>query len=45
MEVMHGGGGIPLSAVRLYGMGITLRKALDIYGNPHLTISYLLRDE
>ena len=45
MEVMHGGGGTPLSTVRLYGMGITPIKALDMYGSPHLTISYLLRDE
>ena len=43
MEVMHGGGGTPLSAVRPCGMGITPRKALDIYGSPHLTISYLQR--
>ena len=43
--VMHGGGGIPLSAVRPYRMGITPRKALDMYGSPHLTIPYLLRDE
>ena len=43
--IMHGGGGIPLSAVKLCGMGVTLRKALDMYGSPHLTISCLLRDE
>ena len=45
MEVMHGGGGTPLSAVRLCGMDITPRKALDMYGSPHLTIPYLLRGE
>ena len=45
MEVMHGGGGTPLSAVRLCGMDVTPRKALDMYGSPHLTIPYLLRDE
>ena len=45
MEIMHGGGGIPLSAVRLCGMGVTLRKALDMYGSLHLIISYLLRGE
>ena len=45
MEVMHGGCGTPLSAVRLCGMGVTPRKALDMYGSPHLTIFYLLRGE
>ena len=45
MGVMHGGSGTPLSAVRLYRMGVTPRKALDIYGSPHLTILYLLRGE
>ena len=45
MGVMHGGGGIPLSAVRLCGMGVTPRKALDMYGSPHLTISYVLKGE
>ena len=30
MKVMHGDGGIPLSAVRPCGMGIIPRKALDI---------------
>ena len=45
MGVMHGGGGIPLSAVRPCGMSVTPRKALDIYKSPHLTISYLLRGE
>ena len=43
--IMHGGGGTPLSAVRLCGMGVTPRKALDMYGSPHLTIFYLLRGE
>ena len=45
MEVMHGSGGTPLSAVRPYRMGVTSRKALDIYGSLHLTIFYLLRVE
>ena len=43
--VMHGGGETPLSAVRPCGMGVTPRKALDMYGSPHLTILYLLRGE
>ena len=45
MEVMHGSGETPISAVRPCGMGVTPRKALDIYGIPDLTILYLLRDE
>ena len=45
IEVIHGGGGRPLSAVRPYGMDVTSRKAFDMYGSPHLTIPYLLRDE
>ena len=45
MGVMHGGGGTPLSAVRPYGMDVIPKKALDMYGSPHLTISYLLRGE
>ena len=45
MEVIHGSGGTPLSAVRPCGIDITSKKALDIYGSPHLTISYLLRGE
>ena len=45
MEVMHGGGGAPQSAVRLCGMGVIPRKALDMYGSPHLTIPYLLKTE
>ena len=45
VEVMHGGGETPLSAVRPCGMGVTPRKALDMYGSPHLTILYLLRGE
>ena len=45
MGVMHGGNGTPLSAVWLCGMGVTPRKALDMYGSPHLTIPYLLRGE
>ena len=45
MGVMHGDGGIPLSAVRLCGMGVIPKKALDMYGSLYLTIPYLLRDE
>ena len=45
MEVMHGGRETPQSAVRPCGMDVTLMKALDMYGSPHLTILYLLRDE
>ena len=43
MEVMHGGGGTLLSMIRPCGMGVTPRKALDMYGSSHLTIPYLLR--
>ena len=43
MGIMYGGGGTPLSAVRPCGMGVIPRKALDMYGSPHLTISYLPR--
>ena len=45
MGVIHGGGGTPLNVIRLCGMGVTPRKALDMYGSPHLTIPYLLRNE
>ena len=45
MGVMHGGGETPLSAFRRCGMDVTSRKALDMYGSPHLTILYLLRGE
>ena len=45
MKVMHGGSGTPPSAVRLCGMDVIPRKALDMYGSPHLTIPYLLRAE
>ena len=45
MEVMHGGGGTPLSEVRPCGMDVTSRKVLDMYRSPHLTILYLLRGE
>ena len=31
MEVMHGGGETPLSAVRPCGVGVSPRKALDMY--------------
>ena len=43
--VIYGGSETPLSAVRPCGLDVTPRKALDKYGSPHLTISYLLRDE
>ena len=43
--IMHGGGGILLSAVRPCGMDVTPRKALDMYGSLHLMIPYLLRGE
>ena len=45
MGVIRSGGETPLSAVRPCGMGVTPRKALDMYGSPHLTILYLLRGE
>ena len=45
MGVMHGGSGTPLSVVRPWRMDVTPRKALDMYGSPHRTILYLLRDE
>ena len=45
MRVIYGGDGIPLSAIRPCGMDVTPRKAFDMYGSPHLTIPYLLRDE
>ena len=45
MEVINGGSWTPLSVIRPCGMGVTPRKALDMYGSPHLTIPYLLRDE
>ena len=43
--VMHGGGETPLSTIRPCGMDVSLKKALDMYRSPHLTISYLLRSE
>ena len=45
MRVMYGGSGTSLSAVRLCELGVTPRKALDMYGSPHLTIPHLLRSE
>ena len=45
MWVMHGGSDTPLSAIRPCRMGVTPRKALDMYGSSYLTISYLLRGE
>ena len=43
--VIYGGGGTPLSAVRLCRMDIIPKKALDMYGSLHLTIPYLLKGE
>ena len=43
--VIHGSSGTLLSAVRPCGKGVTPRKALDMYGSPHLIIPYLLRGE
>ena len=43
--IMHGGCETPLSAVRLCEMGVTPKKALEMYGSPHLIIPYLLRSE
>ena len=43
--IMHGGSGRPLNAVRPIGMDVTPRKALDMYGSPHLIIPYLLKGE
>ena len=43
--IMHGGGGTPLSAVRPCRMDVTPRKALDMFGSPHLTILYVQRAE
>ena len=45
MEIMHGGGGTPLSIVRPCGMDVIRRKALDVCESLHLSIPYLLRDE
>ena len=45
MGVIHGGGGTPLSLVRLYEMDVTSSMALDMYESPHLIIPYLLMDE
>ena len=45
MEIMHGGDETSLSVVRPCGMGVTPKKALDMYGSPHLTILYLPRGE
>ena len=45
MGVMNGGSETPLSAVRPCGMGVTPKKALDMYESPYLTILYLLRGE
>ena len=40
MEVMHGSGRTLLSVVRLCGMEVTPKKALDMYGNSHLSSIY-----
>ena len=45
MGIMHSGSETLLSAVRLFGMGVISRKALDMYGSLHLIIPYLLRGE
>ena len=45
MGIIYSGSGTPLNAVRPCGMGVTTRKALNMYGSPHLIISYLLRGE
>ena len=45
IRIMHGGGETPLSAVRLSGMGVIPKKALDMNGSPYLIILYLLRGE
>ena len=45
VEIMYGGSGTPLSAVRPCGMDVIPKKALDMHESPHLTIPYLLRDE
>ena len=43
--VMHSDVGTLLSAIRPCEMGVTPSKALDMYGSPHLTILYVLKDE
>ena len=43
--IMHGGDETPVSTIRLCGMSVTSCMTLDMYGSPHLTISYLLRNE
>ena len=45
MEVRSGSKDIPLSEIRLYGMGVPLNRALNMNGSLHLTIGYLLRIE
>ena len=42
-EVISDGEEIPLSAVRLCGMGVPPSEALDMSGSLHLSIGYLLR--
>ena len=41
VAVMGDGAETPLSAVRLSGMEVPPREALDMNGSPHLTIGYL----
>ena len=43
--IMHGGTRTPRSAGRPCRMGVTPKKALGMYGSPHLTIFYLQRGE
>ena len=43
--VMHSGGETPLSVIRLCGMDVIPKKALDMYGSFYLTILYQLRGE
>ena len=38
MEVKYGGGWIPLTAIKLCGMGVKPNVALDICRNPHCTV-------
>jgi hypothetical protein len=40
MGVMGGGVVTPLSAIRLCGRKSATKRALDMFGSPHLTIGY-----
>ena len=44
MKVIHGGGGIPLRVVRLYGMDVISSLALDMYKSVHRAILYFLNE-